>query len=730
MVDVLLRQIDKARGRSAGLDLPRLVEYSRGKVPGELSTEDQIARRGAFLADSLGSQTESNKFFERIISGNEIQDVNYLARGARAARPVARVDIRTPSGRLVGWGTGFLIAPNVLITNNHVLPDLSTATRSTAEFQYELDIDGAPLQPAVYGFEPDKLFFTSEALDFSVVAVTRSPIDGVGDLSAYGHLPLVAAVGKATEGEWLTIIQHPNGERKQICVRENKLIKFTADVAWYTTDTLGGSSGSPVMNNDWYVVALHHSGVPETKDGRIQTVTGRDFDASRGDQEADIKWQANEGIRVSRIVQTLHASLPQHPMLKPIFSATPENSRILLPSVDALQSIAPPALTPVAKDAASNLPSKEQNVPSNERVITVLLRIDGDGGVTALNSMPGDESARAFEAAKSKQNAPPFDLPFDSDYSKRKGFSAEFLNPADPTMRVNLPLLNAALEADAAPLLGGGAGSPVLKYHNYSAVMSTSRRFAIYSAANVDFGGRFLMSRPPDVWRQDPRIKPEHQVANFYYVHNLFDRGHLTRREDLEFGKTRKIALTSAADTCHWTNCTPQHARFNEVDGIWQGLERHVLEESIEAEAFRAQVITGPILDEGDPVYDKFPKLQYPVRFWKVVAAVNSEGKLFATAFVLDQSDVIAKFGLKEVTEVPFGAFMTFQVKISEVERLTGLTFTYGAANPASSLSEVDPLQKKPRRPRRAPSTNEAAMRTSVPSDYLALDTLDSVVLE
>jgi len=27
---------------------------------------------------------------------------------------------------------------------------------------------------------------------------------------------------------------------------------------------------------------------------------------------------------------------------------------------------------------------------------------------------------------------------------------------------------------------------------------------------------------------------------------------------------TRPLALASAADTCHWFNCTPQHAKFNE----------------------------------------------------------------------------------------------------------------------------------------------------------------------
>src|SRR6185369_6114461 len=97
--------------------------------------------------------------------------------------------------------------------------------------------------------------------------------------------------GKVTIGEWLTIIQHPNGEQKQVCVRENRMIERTDDVVWYSADTLGGSSGSPVFNNDWYVVALHHSGVPEMVGNRIQTVDGHDWDPNR-DSEEKVKWIA------------------------------------------------------------------------------------------------------------------------------------------------------------------------------------------------------------------------------------------------------------------------------------------------------------------------------------------------------------------------------------------------------------------------------------------------------
>src|SRR5262249_27795717 len=60
-------------------------------------------------------------------------------------------------------------------------------------------------------------------------------------LRDWSWLPLDATPGKSDPGEYLTIIQHPNGERKQVCVRENKFLKYEGDAMWYATDTLGGS---------------------------------------------------------------------------------------------------------------------------------------------------------------------------------------------------------------------------------------------------------------------------------------------------------------------------------------------------------------------------------------------------------------------------------------------------------------------------------------------------------
>ena len=303
-----------------------------------------------------------------------------------------------------------------------------------------------------------------------------------------------------------------------------------------------------------------------------------------------------------------------------------------------------------------------------------------------------------------------------ADYVDRAGYDPAFLKPDKLDGRVFLPTLSPGLLKDATLLLSNPK-EPVLRYHHFSLVMHQTRRFAIYSAANIDFAGRYNLPRPKDQWLADPRIPVESQVGASFYERNQFDRGHLTRREDLEFGGTIPEAIAAAADTCHWTNCTPQHAKFNESKELWQGIERHILEDAVAPERFRAQVITGPVFDPKDPVLEGFPSTPYPMRYWKVAAAINASGKLFATAYVLDQRGVITEFGLRGAPEVPFTPYKTFQTSIAEVERLTQMIFTGSKGAKRVPLSEFDPLAKRPR------------SRGTDIAEYLPLESLGDIVL-
>ncbi|UYY78113.1 DNA/RNA non-specific endonuclease [Sphingomonas sp. R1] len=710
----LQQAVRKAETRAdrLGTDLGALAACVRGAAPEEVASDAAKRQRHDFLTAAYATRDDADRAFERIIGGNELQEANYLARGALVARTVMRIVLRGAGGSVIGYGTGFLIGDGVLLTNHHVLDSAATARTSEAEALYERAATGEDLTPWRFMLEPDRLFYTSPVLDFSLVAVAARDRTGAFGRSSLGWLPLLGTPGKAMEGEWLTIIQHPGGERKQLCVRENQLIKRADDVLWYSTDTQGGSSGSPVFNNDWLLVALHHSGVPETRDGKWQTVDGRDYDPSR-DGEDRIKWIANEGIRVSRIVDTLQgdAGIAAHPLVAPILATGIADVDARLPVLFAAGVALPDLLAGEGARTASHSVSRSPSTfhqpreSSMARHLTLNLLVGEDGSVSLLQG--GATEAVAVAPEKKRKNV--IDAPVDPARDWGKGFDPAFLGNGD--LRVHLPeviqkdLIAPLRDAYGQTFTPEQRAAGVLDYDRYSVVMNKARRFAFYSAANVSWGMRPAISGRTDVWLYDDRIAREHQVDNSYYRNNKFDRGHLTRREDMEWGSDPVTAVRRANGTCTWTNCTPQHSIFNQDKSpdpavhLWQGLERYILEETSEQGQFDVQVFTGPVFGAGDPVYRG---IAYPLEFWKVVVAVAAGGRLFATAYLLSQKDVIDQSGLEAAPAVPFGAYGTYQRPIAVIEDLAGLRFTFGEDRP---LREIDPLatpgRPGPRRPRR-----------------------------
>jgi V8-like Glu-specific endopeptidase len=248
----------------------------------------------------LPAQGPGVSALERIIGKNDLMSVRFLELALRIARTVGRIDVRGPDGTHAGYGTGFLVSPRLMLTNNHVLTDATAAGYSRVEFDFQEGLDGK-LQTSIFAsFDPAAFFTTDRTLDFSLVALK-------GDLrkiTPYGWNGLSAAEGKIIVGEYVTIIQHPSGERKQLALRENQVVDVLDNFLHYHTDTSPGSSGSPVFNDQWEIVALHHSGVPK-KDaqGRILTRDGRVYNRSMSEKE--IAWIANEGVRISRILKHL-----------------------------------------------------------------------------------------------------------------------------------------------------------------------------------------------------------------------------------------------------------------------------------------------------------------------------------------------------------------------------------------------------------------------------------------
>ena len=175
------------------------------------------------------------------------------------------------------------------------------------------------------------------------------------------------------------------------------------------------------------------------------------------------------------------------------------------------------------------------------------------------------------------------------------------------------------------------------------------------------------MKRETDKWFYDPRIPKEEQIGEELYTANPFDRGHLVRRLDPAWGNSLTIAKIANDDTYHFTNCSPQHEKFNQGKNLWQGLENFLLERATDAEQ-KLTIFTGPVFRDDDPEYRG---VLIPREFWKVAVLVGEEGKLTSLAFLVTQADLIESV----VEEAAIDVARTFQTSVTEIESLTGLNF-------------------------------------------------------
>lgn len=239
---------------------------------------------------------------ERILGKNDLFPISYLQIALNISKSVCRISIRDSRGVVVGYGTGFLVAPNIILTNNHVISSYEVASNSIAEFNYQDDENFMPCPTYNFRLNPQTFFITDIKLDFTLVALNEN-ITNQKCLKDFGYLKMSQKEGTILPEEYVSIIQHPKGGPKSVTLRENKVSGLKENFIHYLTDTEPGSSGSPVFNDQWTLVALHHSGVPnpEIKD----------------------EWIANEGILISAIVNYLAKK----------YSSLKENEQVIIKEI-------------------------------------------------------------------------------------------------------------------------------------------------------------------------------------------------------------------------------------------------------------------------------------------------------------------------------------------------------------------------------------------------------------
>ncbi|MGC5172132.1 DNA/RNA non-specific endonuclease [Microbacterium sp. DT81.1] len=265
----------------------------------------------------------------------------------------------------------------------------------------------------------------------------------------------------------------------------------------------------------------------------------------------------------------------------------------------------------------------------------------------------------------------------DPDYAGRPGYDRVFLDGTP----LPLPSLTGAAARDTVKFAGPNGKTDELRYHHFSVVMSKSRRFARLTAVNIDGGQSVEFDRENDAWSFDPRIDKKFQVGNALYADNPFDRGHLVRRLDPVWGGS-EVASFANGDTFHFTNCAPQHERFNRNPQVWAGIENYILKNA-DSRDVRVTVFTAPVLRTTDP---QFSDIRVPLQFWKVVAFRRANGALASSAYLLSQEKLVEDVVADQ--EFVWGAYKTFQVSVSRVA--TSASLDLGPLVPADVLAGLD----------------------------------------
>ncbi|WP_373231760.1 DNA/RNA non-specific endonuclease [Cohnella sp.] len=208
----------------------------------------------------------------------------------------------------------------------------------------------------------------------------------------------------------------------------------------------------------------------------------------------------------------------------------------------------------------------------------------------------------------------------------------------------------------------------IFHYTHFSLVMNKETKFAIYSAAIIDQSRHRDIQRDNNDWHYDTRIGVQNQVGNELYEQNDWDRGHLTRRNDVCWGEQAEQANY---DSFCWANIILQHHEFN--SGVWNKLEKWVLDYVRHDQ--KLIVTTGPVHKDTDSEYCGIHRysgceIKVPYGFWKSITFIDQDRKTRSLAFIIRQYDNTPQnvnSGLKPLK--------TYQVPLTTVTRETEIEF-------------------------------------------------------
>jgi S1-C subfamily serine protease len=285
--------LDAFQVQSTRRQFAELWMLNENEYPGSHILPMMTAR----FAELGGGRTEvdltavKTQHLEKVWGETKYQSLEWLLKAVARTRCVARLG----PNMFEGWGSGFLVDGSriedswsdrkLLLTNAHVCtndPEVQAqypypkgAEANTATFLGSLGEGAEPIQIKV-----NEVLWTSppSGLDASLLEIEDIP-KGAEKAPLSKEIP---SFDKWPEKR-VNILGHPKGLNLRVSLQDNKLVSVDNRYLHYRTPTDPGSSGSPIFNQNWELVGIHHS--------------------------ASKEMQANEGIRLDRILEEIRKAL-------------------------------------------------------------------------------------------------------------------------------------------------------------------------------------------------------------------------------------------------------------------------------------------------------------------------------------------------------------------------------------------------------------------------------------
>nr|WP_293138502.1 serine protease [Okeania sp. SIO3I5] len=156
--------------------------------------------------------------------------------------------MESPKGKAIG--TGFIVSKNKLLTCYHVLQN---SLEAWARFNYNSQNTACDTNAFIMPLDLslDTMICSSiNDLDYALVRL-QNPTSQV-------ILPL--NLQEINTGDNIRIIHHPNGDLATVSTL-GKIEELSHDLLLHSLTTDQGSSGAPIFNENWEVIAIHRGNI-------------------------------------------------------------------------------------------------------------------------------------------------------------------------------------------------------------------------------------------------------------------------------------------------------------------------------------------------------------------------------------------------------------------------------------------------------------------------------------